>query len=36
LPRLDFEMIGSSGQHSYYLVYATRHPKSLEIMKDAM
>lgn len=33
---LDFEMISGGGQHSYYLVYATRHPKGVEIMKDAM
>jgi three-Cys-motif partner protein len=33
---LDFEMIGSGGQHSYFLIYATRHPKGLEVMKDAM
>jgi three-Cys-motif partner protein len=32
----SFGMIGEQKQIIYYLVFATKHPKGLEVMKDAM
>lgn len=32
----SFGMIGEQNQIIYYLVFATKHPKGLEVMKDAM
>ncbi len=32
----DFRMINKHNQTSYYLVYATHHPKGLAVMKEAM
>lgn len=33
---LDFEMVNDSNRTSYFLFYATRHPKGVELMKEAM
>jgi three-Cys-motif partner protein len=33
---LDFEMVDSKNRTSYFLFYATRHLKGLELMKEAM
>ena len=33
---LDFQMMNKQGKNVYSLVYATRHMKGLEVMKDAM
>lgn len=32
----DFRMVNKQNQTSYYLLYATHHPKGLSVMKDAM
>ena len=33
---LDFEMVNDRNRTSYFLFYATRHPKGVELMKEAM
>lgn len=32
----SFEMIGEHNQPIYYLIFGTKHPKGLEVMKEAM